>query len=212
MNHKNNYRSIIVLFFFFLASCQSQMDLIDIIKMSKCEAPCWLEMTPGKTTIEDARRQLSINEEIISQNSVFDYAPTTLFPVAIGWKGIDENLDGTLYFRDGFLHAININEKNGNGRLEEFIEVYGEPDKIVCQLQGGDSIHIRVFLFYSQKGVIISFKQNNLNRIEIQNNEPIDKVVFFNSKDINFPDTIFVSDKIFELPWTGFTTLEITDW
>jgi hypothetical protein len=188
------------------------MDLIDIIKMSKCDAPCWLEMTSGKTTIEEARRQLSAYEKLISKKSVFDYAPTILFPVAIGWKGIDENIEGTLFFRDGLLHAININEKNGNVKLEEFIAMYGDPDKIVYQPQGGDTLYIRVFLFYYKHGIIISFKQNNLNRIEIQNKEKIDKVVFFNSNENNFPDTIFVSEKKHELSWSGYTTIEIPDW
>lgn len=212
MSVKNLFSFIILLGFFLLTSCESKMDLIDIIKMSKCDAPCWLEMTSGKTTIEEARRQLSANEKLISKESVFDYAPTILFPVAIGWKGIDENIEGTLFFRDGLLHAININEKNGNVKLEEFIAMYGDPDKIVYQPQGGDTLYIRVFLFYYKHGIIISFKQNNLNRIEIQNKEKIDKVVFFNSNENNFPDTIFVSEKKHELSWSGYTTIEIPDW
>ena len=73
-------------------------------------------------------------------------------------------------------------------------------------------MHIRVFMFYSKQGIILSFMQNNLNRIEIQNSEIIDKVIFFNSNDHEFPDTIFVPDKKYELPWSGYTTIEITDW
>ena len=64
--------------------------------------------------------------------------------------------------------------------LEKALSIYGEPDQLVYSWQAvGDPVALRVVLFYLEKGLVISFKQSDLDTITLEPENKIDYILFY---------------------------------
>ena len=200
--------------FLFITSCKPKepkgKTLEEILSNASCNPPCWMEMTPGVTTIEETRQQLAAHSNVIDQDSIFDYAPTEAYLAKIGWQVKDSEIEGTLYYKTELLDHIYIRASEGKMNLKDGIALYGVPDKVIfeqsqCKISFGDSLCMRVTLHYPEKGLQLSYVQQegDSDKLIIDPNQEIDLVLFFD------PEVGLELDDNQTIDWPGYGVIDL---
>jgi len=127
---------------------------------SKCELPCWGNITPGKTSEMEAKHFLSSFGSIIESTSIyFDYREK---PAVID-----------LTFKEGLVSSINLPpELNESYKLNNLLSRYGMPDDVRIEVipetaDGTSWFYLAVFFpqegffaIFSGEGKIVDSKVN----------------------------------------------------
>ena len=161
-----------------LSSCGGRKELAPSLAEPGCEPPCWQQIIPGKSTFEDIKKQVP-EIEGVDENSIFIDENEILYDVCIRWEFIEDGQVGEVCVLDQTVPFIGLVGDFGL-TLEKALSIYGEPDQLVYSWQAvGDPVALRVVLFYLEKGLVISFKQSDLDTITLEPENKIDYILFY---------------------------------
>ncbi len=161
---------ILGLSFVIIAGILMSIYSIQKIKLkSKCELPCWHEITVGETQEDDAIKVISnlpkvdyklstnINHRFYGQIDVVNFG-------AYPWFNQFSTIDGSIYFKEN--ETVYMWLGGGLGKnVGQVIEKYGEPEYVYVKPIKG--FIVATHLFYPQEGLIfIAQKGFNYDRIE----------------------------------------------
>lgn len=192
--------------------------LEDILSNTSCNPPCWIGITPNATTVDEARQLLMAHPDMINQESIFNYVPTEAYRVKIGWQAENSEISGTLYFKTELLDHIYIRANEGKMKLADGIQLYGVPEKVVyeqsqCKATIGDSLCLRVYLYYPNKGLELSYEQlgGDYEKLIIDPNQQIDLVHFFDPDLGPYSNEMDVPKAGHTLNWPGYAEIDIKE-
>ncbi|RQV98405.1 hypothetical protein EH221_01990 [bacterium] len=199
-----------------LTSCKPKMNLEDILSNATCDPPCWLGMTPGETTVEEAHQQLAAQAGVINQERIFDISATEAYPEMIGFEVHFSESQSYLYFENGRLSLIEIEVDDGKMEVENGVGLYGTPEEVIYQKIScpgrffGDAICLQVLLHYPRKGLMLSYEQSrDSNILIVDPQEQIDLVYFYAPGSDPFSELTFRLGGERVIDWPGYT--EIVD-
>ena len=181
---KRRISIMILILCIFCASCKPKENLKSILLTSNCGSPCWLNLKPGETTEVEARQELIAHPRQIKPETIFDYVPTEAYPITIGFSLIITEKISTLNFTDGVFNLRYITTDKGKMKLEEGFELFGYPEQIIFQVDRcakqfiGQAMCLRIYLYYPQKGLIISYEYGSPSSLLIDPKQEIDKLYF----------------------------------
>ena len=195
-----------------LSSCGDRKELAPCLVEPGCEPPCWQQIIPGKSTFEDIKGQVP---EIkgIDGDSIFIDEREILYDACVRWDFIEDGQVGEVCVFNQTASFIALVGDFGL-TLEKAISIYGEPDQFVYSRQAvGDPVALRVVLFYLEKGLVISFKQSDLDTITLEPENKIDYILFYDLA--LYPEIIIrliVEEKDLEehkMEWLGYVDIPI---
>ena len=204
---------IILLLCAICGSCKPKENLKGVLSTSDCGPSCWLNLKPGVTTEVEARQELVVHPKQIKQESIFEYGPTEAYSNTIGFSLTNTEKISTLFFTEGVLNLININTDKGKMKLEEGFELFGYPDQIVFQVDRctkqfiGQAMCLRIYLYYPQKGLILSYEYGSSSSLLIDSKQEIDKLYFF-PIGYNPFNELLLSSSAKNIEWPGYTFIE----
>ena len=165
---------ILGLLLFFLTACQSEIN--PILEDSPCAPPCWYNLTPRITTLQES---LQIIENL---KFVGDYALTGRESQYILGR-IGKKYDLNILFEDNVIKAILINGSPVFGtslRVKQAIKIYGEPDQVyIHKFSAGDTHGYLINLLYPEKGLFITSQDGGLSGfLDIKPNDRVYEIIF----------------------------------
>ncbi len=215
---------ILILFGMFLTGCESKPEQQDIFEKPICQLPCWMSITPGITTKDEALAALSKID--IVDRQVVDMTRSTII-------GFDDEIRFSFYNDDNFSGSINILNNRvsmmsfviptrySGIRLEHAIELFGLPQSILVLHSG---LFDQITLLDPQKGIAFGYKLYGNQSLESSDLGPaveIREVDFFdsnhyqevlNSRELSAG--ILNGDQIKNSirPWNGYGSIKEKYW
>ncbi len=201
---------IIGLLLFILTACQPEIK--PILEDSPCTPPCWYNLTPRITTLQES---LQIIENL---KFVGDYAKSGReSPYIIG--DIGKNHGFTINFEDDVIESIFITGSPLTGttlRVKDAIKLYGEPDQVyIHRFRTGDVEGYLINLLYPDKGLVITSRDGGLSGfLDIKPNDRVYEIILVaNDSYDNFISHGVWENEINEkgnlLPWKGYQIFEL---
>jgi hypothetical protein len=153
---------ICFLLILFCFGCTSEQSLV---LSESCFAPCWFDITLGKTQKDDlfqlAKNNLKDNIVKIEEDedgwNIFDY---------ILYLDLIPNDEVQIYTIDGIVAQISFKNSKGISSVEKLIDNYGKPKFIARSkvlgpgpfyLPASSADHEWFFMIYPEKGVILGY-------------------------------------------------------
>lgn len=206
---------VLVILGMIFASCNGKIGLEEILASSTCEAPCWMDIIPGKTTQEEAHSKINMMADLVDKDSIF--TRTYASKPEIGWKFLDSELGGWINFENEKVSSILIGDpatyRDRYGvRLDRIIELFGVPTDIYYTVGGGDIAILRVFVMNRENGMWCMYTQPMGEKLFVSPDQVIVWIEFFDPND--YMNIIFQSIegdvwKKNHFNWTGFTEIEV---
>ncbi len=180
---------LLPLFIVFMAvSCTPRPAWVaNIVNTPVCTAPCWNNITPGKTS----REELS---QILKQDSnVFDVTASVGDP----WGPVLSWCVGESPCGQGDLSVLSAFDNQGIVQeiylrpgsplyLKDFTSLYGPPEKVVFSDTLSAPGNVLVGLLYPKSGLVLEFLSGNQGT--------------FTDPAVNFGEDLEVSDIIYSIP------------
>ena len=185
-----------------LASCTLSPVKDPFVYNQGCPHVCWLDINPGVTTAEDAKKLIAssnkIDPYIMNENGI-----------AVEWftkqMGVNPARVGVV-IEDGIVESLNFLFP-ASVQIHEFITLLREPDEIsVKEVKAAEVIYIEYVLYYESAKVIIL--ANSLSKNNLASNNSV-KILLLNTNtdDLNAPNWS-LQHQGFRQPWVGFEYLE----
>jgi len=212
MQTRKRQMPIVILFFLsvLITSCTQQnkfendkAELIEIITSSDCVLPCWRNITPGVTTVQEARERVL---EMFSTSSAEIQVPPTFVDqlnLADGtWMFLqfeEQNLSVNFSIRDQIVDKISFHFRGYKLRLNDVLGIMGDPTMVnMCH----ENIEVRRALIHIENTVADAFfvqglpVSGNSFTISYGPDTEIDALDFYAPRDIPLYD--------FSFPWLGY--------
>jgi len=156
------------------SSCSSKPDT-SWFTSSPCEAPCWFDIVPGKTTSSELL-PLLLENTYIDDKSIANRDVSLKIFNDIYYFNLKNHVEGEIWLLDDRISSIFWGSP-GDGEITnslgltvgELINKFGEPDFVVRVNDLGpgllpisDAVHPIVFLINSKKGIVISYDEYRL--------------------------------------------------
>lgn len=109
-----------------------------ILSFSNCELPCWNNITPGVTTILNAKKIME-SEQFVRESDFFEYEQTIIFFVPLDDLGIYE-ANGSISSNENKVTTISIAGRTLGSTVDEIFENIGSPQYIISTYFGGGGI------------------------------------------------------------------------
>jgi len=194
---------------------------------TSCEPPCWENITPGVTNIEDALSNLEkingISEGPFFQEDI-DHVKEKQ---KIGWyfpTDIEESF-GIIHFQNNLVSIMRFTPESIT--IGELVDLIGDPEEIFIVKNRHESTWIWFDLLYPSKGIIIeyinfSFCCDDTGFFDLENDIEPTNVYYFDPilYEELLDDVVFVADFIW-VPdeqlqqaikdWSGFGLIEYKD-
>jgi hypothetical protein len=211
--------SFVVIFVIYLVACSPKPNLRSQILDPVCEPPCWQNIIPGETGMDEFPKILSSMPDVDPERQ--------------GWMGKRHGYDQlySWYFQKidgsvqiGFLDEKVINiiiESDVGATLEEMLEKYGEPTDIIYVMRNklvfmGSAMVETVNLVYPEKGMMIVFDNRGINPIRISPQQPINWIIYFTPDEMEKAVSLTYQEKYETLirqnrvhPWQGYIEFEL---
>ena len=147
-------------------SAESTPSDSSVLTQSSCEAPCWYGLTPGQTTLEDARAAIPNIAFISSADTVVEGQTDKGY--SIGWQYAEaaNGPAGNLLFKDDVLHSIHVSPSpNLQFSLADILDRYGEPAGFTITYSISEILvaSLEMSLYYPKLGIIVNFSLYNAN-------------------------------------------------
>lgn len=175
----------------FLFSCKKSNQMISsVIVDTSCFPPCWENITPGKTTIEETNTLLKsvqwINTDSIKNERIWnDYE-------SISWSGGRDAGDysGDIYFDNTTAVLISIAPNTGVLKLSDIIKKLGEPENVIIVYKSGERSILAIYILYPSKGYIFLdyyYTSNVESKVsaQVMSDENIKSVWYFEQNEMN---------------------------
>ena len=192
-----------------------------------CNPPCWENITPGVTSLEDTMSNLEKINGISEGPFLQDDIDHVKEKQKIGWyfpKDIEESF-GIVYFQNDIVSRMRFTP--GSITIGELVDLIGDPEKIFIVKNRHESTWIWFDLLYPSKGIIIeyidfSYCCDDTGFFDLKNDIEPTNVYYFDPMfyDEMIDDVVFTADFIWvpdeELQqaikdWNGFGLIEYKD-
>ena len=198
-----------------LSGCENKKSIL--LDDTLCQAPCWQNIYPGKTTFSET-------VEILSRATYINAKGASPTPAHIvenygysSWTFIENvrEMGITVYSIDNSVGLLQF-DTNRNVSIDEMLVFYGEPELILVVSGMSDSRWLNVFWIYPSKGVILelfdSWWKPEGNMVEITPKMKVSDVYYFdpNAYETLLKREILLSPYDLELvqksiiPWKGY--------
>ncbi len=211
-------KKISLLLLLLAVACASKGSGVSILSSSRCELPCWNNITPGRTSQEDALQIIRGLDGVDQKSVVGPNNPYMIFSGKIGFslyldpQHKNTPTDGEIYVMNDKVIVL-ILTRNLNLNFGEMTEKIGEPENIVSiPFHGRNPV---VMAIDSEEGVKFEFYAEFDSELQPETN--IDTVMFFDPShyedllDIGMFSTGAYSaldtQKIM-YPWKGYGRIE----
>ena len=196
--------TISAILFLLLASCSLQKtpSPVPLIALSNspCTPPCWHNIIPGKSTIDDVRLLIDQIPGIEPENSAFVGPRSGYNNLFIG-DFVDSASRLEIYFVASTVSSVLIHGNLGIN-VDQFITIYDDPESVVLHLAGGgDEYYLEISLLYPEKGIVASFRSEEFEYGTIRPHIMIDNLLIIDPSQ--FRNTL-----IRESTWITEETLE----
>ena len=123
-----------------------------ILTREPCGPPCWMGITPGKTTADDAYKILD-SSSIIKRNSLKRNGSLETGGLLWKWRASGKRISPGLSWEDGVVDKIVLGV-NIEISVSEILELYGDPDTITIA-NGGipEAWYFIIVLHYPRVGI-----------------------------------------------------------
>lgn len=203
-------RLLILMFLFYLISCSNQNHSTQApirnsfawdkwLEQPDCYPPCWVNITPGKTTIENALSTLENLPDVIITFQSQDM---------VGWEYKNPRSGaGTLIAYQGVITGIRVGvPPSENLELSKIFNVYHYPDYV--NLYDCREGMCSTILVYIDEGMILgiyvpNYGSENVPRIEIASKSIVNDVWFFPSGMDGFKKSAFQNIDLLTA-WKGY--------
>ncbi len=134
-----------------------------VLKDTSCNHPCWMNIHPGVTTVDDA---IQILEDTADVHFPQSFSETDFqsedghFSWLFSRKVIETS--GSIHFQDDLVTKIEfVTEKI---QLGDLVEKLGDPDEFLAVSGWAETKWLNVYLLYPSNGVIITYFNPNIIR------------------------------------------------
>jgi hypothetical protein len=182
-----------------------------LFKAPVCTAPCWNNITPGKTS----REELS---QILKQDSnTFDITASVGDP----WGPVLSWCEGGSPCRQGDLSVLSAFDSQGIVQelylrpgsplyLKDFIPLYGSPEKLVFSDTLSAPGYILVGLLYPKLGLVLEFLSENRGStsdpaVDFQEDLEVNNIIYTLPGLEYYYSTNIVSKRLDQFEWKGYT-------
>jgi hypothetical protein len=195
-----------------LASTNSQVWNTRWLKGVPCSPPCYENIMPGKTTLENAQKSMQQNSLIEKVELINSLSDSSAF-LEWSWK---KELNNNLQELKGGVLRVEDNKPNSSVKqiepdllpfkLSEVIQAYGEPEYVIATFNPKiheSGFYYKLSLFYFSKGFLIHtnpYKSTPIFNKEIE----MDYVWFFPVGINGFQYYRGNISKELLVPWQGF--------
>lgn len=142
-------KKLTLLIFLLTVACTSIAPKTSILNDSTCQAPCWNEITPGKTSKDEAIK----NIKNISKNSIDIFSqPWKIFDehIRFSFEANNALIQGEAYFVNKKVNTLILSGEMGL-TVGELVSKIGEPESVISMLfDGAGTVLIAI---YPSKGV-----------------------------------------------------------
>ncbi len=177
-----------------------------------CQPPCYEEMSPGKTTIEEAL--IRINELVGTPNRTYFPGSPRDRRKQISWQFENQSGGGSAKTdMDGeIISDITIQPGEGLG-IAEIFSIYGPPDEVNIvgcfgELVRSDCV---VHLIYSSIGMVLEISLPDGGKeeyiVEIKPDSDVFRIIFFSPGNESYIRALGVFDYIEK--WSGYTSYRL---
>lgn len=209
-------RVILFILLLFPSSCTFGEKPLRALIDSPCAPPCWQNIVPGRTTKTEVIQYVERIPEIDPQQSQWvgswnvysDYFVIDFLNSKS--KGAIGIIDDTVEFI-GLYDDLHIN-------IAQAITIYGDPESVVIEtVDSGDIIFLGVRLLYPKQGLVLNFKDGDLQTAHIQPGKEIEWVIFVDP--MRFETTLTEGSAIIEkealqnnrFPWNGYGNIKVEE-
>jgi hypothetical protein len=213
----NKRQLYLLLLIVLLVSCSRQQNsrpawYIGMLKKPICLAPCWNNFTPGVTTRNQLEQMLAQDPAVSEINATegIPWGPVLMWKfgiVSLEYKylSIMATFDG-----NGIVQELNIREGYPL-YLDDFISIYGFPEKVVFADTVSSPGYIGVDMLYPGTGLVIHFSLENTGTTEnkvinFEKNSDIGWILFTKpGLEYYFANEI-MANPLMKYDWKGYTT------
>lgn len=124
----------------------------------ECTFPCWNGLTPGVSTIADAKQAMPHIPVIAMARNFEEHTRDS--QTAISWWTNNPNSASFLIFRNDLLHSIGI-RAHTDFVIEDVLEIYGPPQGYKVEYSFGVETGeewVNIVLYYPREGLIVDFR------------------------------------------------------
>lgn len=182
--------------------------IADWLKNPICEVPCWEEITPGKTSRNEAESLLSNNPEFgsVEERDVIPYG-LMLFVDVRGDKYEPTNVS-IKFDNKNIVQEIDLVTFGGNLYLHDIVLTYGFPKQVFFVYW--DYGYTMFYLLYPELGVVVELdgysKHRNNASVNIQSFSKINNIYLSAAELTSVFDSSGIAKPSGVYEWKGYAT------
>lgn len=199
------------LFLFLFVGCATRPETHPFIYNQQCPHVCWLNISPGFTTMEDARSLLAASNQIskLREGSDIDINNDLGFRIKWHTKQMGDKVADVyvgIVGEQGAVNTVNF-DFPAYITLKEFVDLLGEPDEISVMKQETPEItYVEYLLYYTEEKVLIASNTKDLTGPEMT--DPLGMVYLNIDLDsTNLPNWVKTQWTLRQ-PWLGFEKMD----
>lgn len=177
------------------------------LKGNPCQPPCWENIKPGQTTLQEVKEKLKQNNLV---QNIQEVAYQDRGQLSWDWIGTDRG--GTISYHAASTKQVTI---IGPGfstiKFQDILDAYGEPNYVQAEVnqpnEKGQAVSYHIFVLYSQKGFALAEGGNV--KPSLDSNLQLEGLRFFvpNSLEEILPILSVGTSKTMVL-WQGFKNFD----
>ena len=142
-----------------LVACRTMVSTI--FQDNSCSAPCWNQITPGQTSIQEISSKLAkiqgVDSKSIKSKSILNSNDGISFKFL---PYLREDA-GELYSRGGIIETISFGIKKGKLSLSDALQQWGPPDRYISLYYSkAERPYLATSIIYTSRGIILSTTQD----------------------------------------------------
>jgi hypothetical protein len=199
-----------------LVACRSMVSAI--LQDKSCSPPCWNQITPGQTSIQEISSKLvsiqGVDSKSIKPKSILNANDGISFKFL---PYLREDA-GELYSREGIIETISFGIKQGKISLSDALQEWGPPDQYISLYYSKvERPYLATSIIYTKRGIILDTTRDMSAKDvpKFEGNFPIQSVWYTDPAMTITPltngllDNIKMQDVSAGLkPWSGFGVID----
>jgi hypothetical protein len=206
---RQHFFILLCLFLILLSGCATD-NAKQILENSLCMPPCWYQITPGRSTVNDVRELLP-SIEIIDPTTLIWFEKWNIFSGEVAWTYRDSRIGGDIFFVNDIVQSI-VFHNYLSIKLKTLISVLGEPEHITFGKPASSALEgyaIDAYILLDTKGVALLVPINVVPETSIEPVNVVKEIIYTDPSNFkNNLGTIFIDKNDFVqrlFPWRGYT-------
>jgi hypothetical protein len=202
------------------SACTDTAERASVLEVSSCELPCWLGISVGSTTIEEAELKLLEHPNVI-QGSIINldkeykiYDSELRFTLFEGWEN-KNHVGVNLYVKQGIVSRISISGDLGVS-FEQIINTTGSPEYVFADWNMRGDVNVNIVFPIKGIHMVVILEDE---KTELGGEDNIQTLVVFDPSDYSellalgfFHDGLYDSEETSYYVWSGYGLIEEKYW